>query len=847
MKRSRKVVAWVVGIIVILIVAIIIFIVTFDWNRMRPWVDDKVSQAIGRTFVINGDLRVHWHRPPGETGWRALVPWPHFSAEKITIANPDWAKNRYFATLDEIDFDIGVLPLLAKNILIPSVRLVNPAVDLERTADGRNTWTFKLQHSDQPSQWNLDLRDIVFAKGDISLLDAQKKADLHLVVDTLGQPIPFGEALKQQSDNARKESAEAVGQRGAAQLTRAASAAVATEAASQASAASAALAASADSATSAASGASVTAAGNAPASSATPTTPSSAASATADVSSSAARADAHASEAIAEVEQKAPSAVASNGTRGLPDPYAIGWTLSGSYNKTRVNGVGKLGGILSLQNAAKPFPVQADVKIGDTRIALVGTLTDPTHLSAIDLRLWLSGVSMSHLYSLTGVTLPDTPPYATEGRLLGQFRENASVFTYQRFTGRVGGSDLNGTLTFEQRQPRPRLTGTLVSNLLQFSDLAPVIGADSNASKEKRGAAPTQPSNKALPTEQFRTDRWKALDADVKFTGRRIVKDPALPFTDLYTHVIMKGGVLTLEPLRFGVAGGNISSDIGLDGSTTPLKGRLKLSARHLKLKQLFPTFNPMKTSLGEVNGDSALSATGNSVAALLGSSNGEVKLLVNDGAISRFLMEAAGLNVGNIVLERLFGNRNVKINCAAADFVVTNGLLDSKVFVFDTDDAIIDISGNVNLSSEAMDLSVKPHTKGFRIFSLRSPLYVKGTFKDPHVGVQALPLILKGGGAIALGLLNPLAALIPLMSPGRNEEAPCGSMLTQMKSAPSAPPPGQKQSASVGNNVAAAASAPATAGAPPAKSNAPLTADRKRRVDASPASNAPSSIYKGN
>ena len=54
-----------------------------------------------------------------------------------------------------------------------------------------------------------------------------------------------------------------------------------------------------------------------------------------------------------------------------------------------------------------------------------------------------------------------------------------------------------------------------MSHLLQFSDLAPVIGADSNASKAKRGDAAAQPSDRVLPVEEFRTDRWKAIDADV--------------------------------------------------------------------------------------------------------------------------------------------------------------------------------------------------------------------------------------------------------------------------------------------------------------------------------------------
>ncbi len=111
---------------------LVIVFLTFDWNRARPWVDDKVSQAIGRQFHITGDLKLGWQRPPAETGWKRWVPWPRFSAEKITVANPDWAKQPFFATLDEIDFQVALLPLLAHDIVIPSINLVNPSVDLER-------------------------------------------------------------------------------------------------------------------------------------------------------------------------------------------------------------------------------------------------------------------------------------------------------------------------------------------------------------------------------------------------------------------------------------------------------------------------------------------------------------------------------------------------------------------------------------------------------------------------------------------------------------------------------------------------------------------------------------------
>lgn len=733
-RRIGKIIAWLLAVLVLLIAALALFILTFDWNRARPWVNDKVSEAIGRPFAIEGDLKVGWRHAVGETGWRAWVPWPRFSAANITIANPDWTRQQRFATLDEIDFQVKVLPLLTHDIVIPAINLVNPSVDLERLADGRNNWTFKLK-SAGPSEWKLDLHDIAFAKGNIAFSDQQKKIEMQMVVDTLGQPIPIGEAMKQQEAKSRSESAQQVGKAGANRLAK--------DADDKANAASATTQASAASSVPGASGA---AAANAP------------------------------QPAIA--------------------PYAIGWTVKGTYNRMPVSGSGKVGGVLALQDANRPFPVQADVKAGDLRIALVGTVTDPAHLAAVDLRLWLQGTSLDHLYGLTGITLPETPPYATEGHLIGQFKQTGNVFTYENFTGRVGGSDLNGTLTYVGREPRPLLQGELVSNLLRFSDLAPIIGADSNASKAKRGDAQRQPSNKALPAEPFHTERWTAIDADVKLTGRRIVKDPSLPITDLYTHVVMKDGVLTLEPLKFGVAGGSIASNIVLDGSGTPLKGRFSTSARHIKLKQLFPTVKTMQSALGEVNGDAALSATGNSPAALAATSNGEVKALVTDGTVSRLLMEAAGLNVANVVYEKLFGKRDVQINCAAADFVVTDGVLDSRVFALDTTDAVINIDGHVNMRDETLDLGVHPHTKGFRMFSLRSPLYAKGTFKDPHVGVDAAALALRGGAMVGLGLINPFAALIPLIAPSNNKPLPCDELLANMRARPTAPPPGQKQQA---------------------------------------------------
>ncbi|WP_266170108.1 AsmA family protein [Dyella subtropica] len=701
MKRSRRVLFWMASVPFMTLAAAFVVIATYDWSRIKPGINEKVSQAIGRPFAIQGDLTVAWRREPNEGGLNALVPWPEFVAKDIRIANTGWAKQPQFAQLDAVRFRLAPLPLLSHRLVIPSLQLEHPVIDLERDAQGRASWDFAMPPSSEPSAWQLDLQAIGFDRGVIELDDAASKVKLKITVEPLQQAIPFDQIMAQQATDAREQAGRTAGS--------------------------------------------------------------------------------SAKKVLANAKEKDEDKV---GTPASATTYLFAWQADGSYEGTPLKGSGKTGGVIALQQDDRPFPVQADVHIGDSHIALAGTLTDPMHLGALDLKLWFSGTSMAKLYPITGLTLPDTPPYATEGHLKAELHRSGSHYSYRNFRGRVGGSDLAGSLEVSTGGARPKLSGTARSQLLQFADLAPLIGADTNAEKQQRGDTTLQPPDKVLPVEPFRTERWKSMDADVTFSSARIVRGKDLPIDSLTTHLVMEDGVLRLEPLGFGLAGGTVNSTIQLDGSQAAMRGSLKLHARRLKLKQLFPTFEAMNTSFGEINGDAALTAHGNSVAALLGSANGELKLLMNDGAISKTLLETAGLNVGNIVIGKLFGDKVVKINCAASDLAASNGLFSARLFVFDTEDAVVDIDGTLNFASEQLNLDVKPHTKGFRVFSLRSPLYVKGTLKHPDVGVQTGPLLLRSGGAVALGVFAaPVAALLPLVATSHQEPPnTCQTVLEQMR-----------------------------------------------------------------
>ncbi len=672
MKKSLRIATAIAAVLILIIAVAMVVLLNFDWNLARPWLNAHTSEALGRPFIIAGDLSLSWEKQISinqQQGWRDSVPWPHLVAQDIHISNPPDMAAAPTATGDmmnisRIAFSLNPFALLNKNIEIPLLSFNSPVINLLRRADGENNWTFK--NDNKPSPWQLKLQKIVFSKGRVHLIDAIRHADLTADINTLAD-----------------------------------------------------------------------------------------------------------------------------------DPiYGVEWQLHGKLADDAVSGAGRAGSVLSLQQQTIPYPVMARIHVGKTIIAAKGVLTKPSDLAALDMHLSVSGVSMGRLYLISGIYFPETPPFKTDGHLIGTLGAHGSHWTYENFSGKVGASDIEGHLDFRSGLARPLLSGTVVSHVLHFADLAPLIGADSTSSKNRRGAATVQPADKILPVEPFKTERWSSVDADIKFSADKIIRNKALPVSRLMANVHLQDGVLSLLPLNFDMAGGNMSANMTFDGSgkagKNAIKANMKVTTRHLQLKQLFPTLQPLQTSVGEVNGDASLSAVGNSIASLLGDANGEIKLLINQGTISKLLLEEMGLNIGRVILTKLAGDKPVKLNCMATDLGVTNGLIQTRSFIIDTDDAIIDVSGKINLTQEQLDLTIKTNSRGLRVLSLRSPISVRGSFMKPRVSINKGVMAMKAGGAIALIVLAPVAALIPLIKTGPGDNSECARLLADARIKPLSPPAGQ-------------------------------------------------------
>ena len=469
----------------------------------------------------------------------------------------------------------------------------------------------------------------------------------------------------------------------------------------------------------------------------------------------------------------------------------VTFSAQGQYKGMPLKASGSGGPVLGLRDEGTPYPLKADLTVGHTGVKVDGTITSLLKFSAINMHLALRGESLAQLFPLLGIAFPETRAYVTDGHIV----HTGHTWQYDKFSGRIGDSDIAGTFLIDTGGKRPAMKADLVSKVLDFADLGPLIGARPGQVHTAKLAAPA-PSQTAVPTPKqarvlpdmpFKTDRWDSVDAEVNLRAKTIRRAKELPLQDLLVHLSLRDSVLTLDPLNFGVADGHLNAAITLDGRKDPIQAHAKVRARKIFLAKLFPANELSKTSIGQINGEFDLTGQGNSVGRMLASANGKAGLVVAGGEISKLMMEQAGLHLWEMFELKITGDKLVKLRCGVAGFDVKHGTMVTDALVLDTEVTTVIGSGTIDLGQEKLDLTLNPKTKNTSPLSLHSPIYIRGSFARPEVAVDKGRVAVRALGALALGIVNPFLALIPLIDAGPGKDSDCAKLVRDARALPSA------------------------------------------------------------
>ena len=445
------------------------------------------------------------------------------------------------------------------------------------------------------------------------------------------------------------------------------------------------------------------------------------------------------------------------------------------------------GGPLLNISPSRPYPFDASIQAGSTRITAEGNVTRPFDLGRFETQLSIAGADLNRLHDLTGLTLPNTPPY----KVTGHFMRKGDRYDFEKMSGRVGDSDISGDLFVLTGRERPYLEAQLRSRRLDFDDLGSLFGAapatgrgETASAGQKVEAAQRNAVQRLLPDATLQVDRVRAMDAKVTYRADT-VNAPNLPLRKVSLDMTLDKGVLTMDPIAFTFSRGDLTGKVRLDARPAVPKTDIDVRLLNARLEDFIPFKADGKPAIeGAVMARAKLTGTGNSVHRAASSADGSVTLVAPRGQIRQAFAELLGVNASKgLILLLSKSNKETPVRCAIADFDVKNGVMTTNTLVADTGVVLAKGRGTVDLRTERMDFRIEGDSKKPRLVRLFVPITIKGPIMAPKPGLDVSKTIGQGGIAAALGsIINPLAALLPFVTTGEAKDADCAGLVSEAR-----------------------------------------------------------------
>jgi uncharacterized protein involved in outer membrane biogenesis len=416
-----------------------------------------------------------------------------------------------------------------------------------------------------------------------------------------------------------------------------------------------------------------------------------------------------------------------------------------------------------------------------TWLDLSGTLPGATQLEGADLRLGVRGFNIAHLFDFLGIAVPATRAY----RLDSALTKRGGDWHFTGLKGVFGDSDIAGSLRIAMPGERLKLIADLSTNTLDILDAAPFFGYDPQRLDSMGGAGAIQQVNgrpQVLPDATLRIDAIGRFDAELRYRIAR-VRAESFPLSDLDLTLDLDRSLLTLDPVKATLAGGQLTANIALNAREPVVQTDYDIRLSPTPMGRLLARFGAEESGTsGTLSARVQMSGRGDSVRQSLASANGRIAVILPAGTLWTRNVQLAEIDIGTFV-QKMFEEKlkePVKINCGLIAFTVRDGIAAADPILIDTDKNVILGRGGFSFKNEALDMAVRADGKTFSLFSGQSPVGVDGFFAEPSIDPISGELVGRAGAGLGLAALaTPVAGLLAFVDPGDAKAAACGPVLS--------------------------------------------------------------------
>ncbi|HMN75279.1 MAG TPA: AsmA family protein [Burkholderiaceae bacterium] len=466
------------------------------------------------------------------------------------------------------------------------------------------------------------------------------------------------------------------------------------------------------------------------------------------------------------------------------------WTLQ----KQDWRAAGQIGPIAGLLADAGEWPFDLELTTSGARIAAKGQLlrgsAPPAARLSLDAKVDKPAALAPWLAAAERVPLPI--------ELKSAIAASGDSVRADPLTLSAAGQTLAGRATWRGGDPW-RLDASLKAGTIDLAGVLPKGAArGSGAATSGAGAGPLFGDDK-LPFD----DLPKAIArVDLHVDQLRLPDLP--PLSAVTAKMNLEPGVLRVDPLAFGIAGGKLQAGVTLRPGAVP-KLELKADASGLSAEVLARAAGRSQVGGGRVQLATALAMSGSTPRTLAASATGDLLLSVKDMTLAE-----GALPIGSNLLPRLLqivqpergAAKVTTVECAVARLPLKDGVATvDRSIAAETSELTFSASGRIDLRDQTLELAIRPGTRkalGVNPAQLASLVVAKGPIRDPKLALDAkgaANLALAIGAAAATGGWSALASGLAGPAP---DPHPCVFALTGVEAkAPAAPAgakPGQKQ-----------------------------------------------------
>jgi uncharacterized protein involved in outer membrane biogenesis len=400
-----------------------------------------------------------------------------------------------------------------------------------------------------------------------------------------------------------------------------------------------------------------------------------------------------------------------------------------------------LGATLAGTSKDRPYPFRADIA-GTNKIKLTGAMEGGLDWSHLRAQAWVEGPDLARLYGLTGLLAPNTPPY----RLSGALEQRGERLSIRKMTGKIGSTDISGTVDLDKKDGSRQLTAALESKVLDLADLRAIVGGGAGG------------GGRALPAGPLQSDRLQGVQGKVHYRALA-VRRSVTGARSASAEVAIKNGVVSIAPAILNLTRGHIEANVVLDASGATPRTRVDVQAVDVQLQDLRTPSGKALPASGLLQGRLRLDGRGSSLRAAAAAANGELILAVSRGTLDRTVADLIGGDLGATIVSFFSRDQSrTELYCAGAALDVKEGLVTSRRLVVDTGVATARGSGSVDLHNESLSLRFDGRSKQRMLAKAMPTVVIDGTLSHPRLRLNPVAVKLQVTASVLDKVVTPVA-----------------------------------------------------------------------------------------